>query len=90
EQEAMDREILQKILPRIQGSNGAVRDMISELFQFCAGEYEGLRTDSGEINRKMFRLLQEEGEQVRFPRSAAKLASMMRRYEEDGFTSYWQ
>lgn len=90
ENEAMDREILQKILPRIQGSSGAVRDMIGELFQFCAGDYEGLRTDSGEINRKMVRLLEENGSRVRFPRSAAKLASMMRRYEEDGFTSYWQ
>ena len=90
ENEAMDREILQKILPRIQGSSGAVRDMIGELFQFCAGDYEGLRTDSGEINRKMARLLEENGSRVRFPRSAAKLASMMRRYEEDGFTSYWQ
>lgn len=90
EKEAMDREILQKILPRIQGSSGAVRDMIGELFQFCAGDYEGLRTDSGEINRKMARLLEEDGSRVRFPRSAAKLASMMRRYEEDGFTSYWQ
>lgn len=90
EKEAMDREILQKILPRIQGSSGAVRDMIGELFQFCAGDYEGLRTDSGEINRKMARLLEEDGNRVRFPRSAAKLASMMRRYEEDGFTSYWQ
>ena len=90
EKEAMDREILQKILPRIQGSSGTVRNMIGELFQFCAGDYEGLRTDSGEINRKMSRLLEEDGENVRFPRSAAKLASMMRRYEEDGFTSYWQ
>lgn len=88
--EAMDWEILQKILPRIQGSSSAVRDLLGELFQFCAGDYEGLRTDSGEINRKMSKLLKEAGEKVRFPRSAAKLASMMRRYEEDGFTSYWQ
>jgi hypothetical protein len=24
-----------------------------------------------------------------YPRSAAKLANMLRRFEEDGFTSYW-
>lgn len=90
EKEAMDWEILQKILPRIQGSSGAVRDMIGELFKFCAGDYEGLRTDSGEINRKMEKLLKEDRDKIRFPKSAAKLASMMRRYEEDGFTSYWQ
>lgn len=88
ENEAMDNEILQKILPRIQGSSGAVRDMICDLFRYCAAEYEGYREDSGEVYRKMEAVIQRfDG--IKYPKSAEKLAYMMRRYEEDGFTSYW-
>jgi len=86
--EAFDNEILQKILPRIQGSSSAVRDMLCELFKFCADNYEDYRSDSGEISKKMFKLLEEQ-KNVKYRKSAYKLAYMMRRYEEDGFTSYW-
>lgn len=85
---AMDNEILQKILPRIQGSSGAVRDMICELFKYCAADYEGYREDSGEVYRKMDAVLLKASK-IKYPKSASKLAYMMRRYEEDGFTSYW-
>ena len=88
EDDAMDHEILQKILPRIQGSSGAVRDMICELFKKCADDYEGYQVNSGEVYKKMDGLL-EKVKDVSYPRSAKKLAYMMRRYEEDGFTSYW-
>lgn len=89
ENEAFDYEILQKILPRIQGSSAAIRDMIGELFQRCAGDYTGYQADSGEIYRKMFKVLEQNKDTIQYPRSAEKLAFMMRRYEEDGFTSYW-
>lgn len=87
EEEALDNEILQKILPRIQGSSSAIRDMICDLFKYCAEDYEGYRTDSGEISKKMEKVLEEKI--ARYPKSAEKLIYMMRRYEEDGFTSYW-
>jgi len=87
ENEALDNQILQKILPRIQGSSYAVRDMLCELFHYCAGDYEGYQTDSGEIAKNMFRKL-KTGD-AKYPKSAEKIAYMMRRYEEDGFTSYW-
>ncbi len=88
-QVAFDNEILQKILPRIQGSSSAVRDMLCELFKFCAGDYDGYRTDSGEVSKKMFNVFDNGNQTVKYPKSAMKLAYMMRRYEEDGFTSYW-
>ena len=87
EEDALDNEILQKILPRIQGSSSAIRDMICELFRYCAGDYDGYRSDSGEISKKMLKALNGNG--VKYVKSAEKLAYMMRRYEEDGFTSYW-
>ena len=88
EQDALDNEILQKILPRIQGSSSAIREMICDLFMYCVGEYDGYRTDSGDISKKMMIALDEKN--AKYPKSAEKLAYMMRRYEEDGFTAYWQ
>ena len=66
--------------------------MICELFKHCAEDYEGYRDDSGEVYIKMEAVLakaRKDGKPPRYPKSAEKLAYMMRRYEEDGFTSYW-
>ena len=35
--QAFDHEIMQKILPRIQGSSASVKTMLCELFKYCAG-----------------------------------------------------
>lgn len=59
------------------------------LFQYCAGEYEGFRTDTVEVFRKMEAALADKAVHPKYPKSAEKIAFMMRRLEEDGFTSYW-
>jgi hypothetical protein len=82
----MDNEIMQKILPRIQGSSSAVKNMLCELFKFCAGDYEGIQTET-DIGAKM--LKKAENPECKYKKSAKKIAFMVRRYEEDGFTSYW-
>ena len=38
---AFDYEILQKILPRIQGSSVTIKNMLIKLFQYCAGILQG-------------------------------------------------
>ena len=53
EDEAMDNEIMQKILPRIQGSSVAIRDMLVKLFKFCMGNQSGPDTDSGKAGKQM-------------------------------------
>ena len=85
--EAMDLQILQKILPRIQGSSMAVKEMLGELFKYFAGDYEGYQMLDESIGDRMLEHL-EEG-LSRYPKSARKIAFMVRRFEEDGFTSYW-
>ncbi len=87
EDAAMDYEILQKILPRIQGSSIAVKLMLCELFQKCAGDYAGYQTDTDDISSEMFKILGKKT--CRYKKSAEKIAFMVRRFEEDGFTSYW-
>ena len=83
----MKNEIMQKILPRIQGSSAAVKNMLCELFKRCAGEYESYQTESDDISSKMFKVAQKSD--CRYRKSAEKIAFMVRRFEEDGFTAYW-
>lgn len=87
ENEAFDNEIMQKILPRIQGSSTAVKNMLCELFKRCAGEYESYQTESDDISSKMFKAAQKAD--CKYRKSAEKIAYMVRRFEEDGFTAYW-
>lgn len=87
EDEAFDNEIMQKILPRIQGSSAAVKNMLCELFKRCAGEYESYQTESDDISSKMFKAAQKAD--CKYRKSAEKIAYMVRRFEEDGFTAYW-
>ena len=87
ENEAMDNELMQKILPRIQGSSLSVKEMLCNLFKHCAGDYDGYQTQSDDIYSKMEKVLQKSS--PKFPCSAEKIAFMVRRFEEDGFTSYW-
>lgn len=83
---AFDNEIMQKILPRIQGSSRAIKDVLSEMFIKCAGDYTGL---AGATDFEQMAAYIDSEKTCKYPNSAKKIAFMMRRYEEDGFTSYW-
>lgn len=85
--EAMDNEIMQKILPRIQGSSASIKNMLCELFKHCAGDYAGYQTEGDDLGSKMLRAAEDVN--CKYKKSAEKIAFMVRRYEEDGFTSYW-
>ncbi|MEH7885135.1 hypothetical protein V7654_12540 [Bacillus sp. JJ1609] len=77
-EKAFDHCILQKILPRVAGSDLRVEHLLKNLYrQFTNKEYEGERVE-----------LTHDIEGARYPRSAAKVAEMLRRLE-DGFTSFW-
>ena len=87
EEDAFDNEIMQKILPRIQGSSIAVKDMLCELFEICGGKYEDRFGDSD--SDKMKNILNDSTIECKYKNSARKIELMVRRFEEDGFTSYW-
>lgn len=89
ENEAMDNELMQKILPRIQGSSASVKAMLCELFKFCAGDYDGYQVQSDNISDKMRKTLNDADRKIKYHHSAEKIELMTRRFEEDGFTSYW-
>lgn len=84
---AFDNQILQKILPRIQGSSDSLAKILRRLFiEICAGPYENKNGMSDSY--KMENYMRENGIS-KYPKSAEKIWKMLRRFEEDGFTSFW-
>ena len=82
---ALDHEIMQKILPRIQGSSASIKDMLCRLFrEILAGDYDRQAGDAAGMEKRI-----GQGGNIRYPLSARKVMFMVRRFEEDGFTSYW-
>ena len=83
--EAMDHEIMQKILPRIQGSGASIKEMLCKLFRdILAGDYDRQAGDAAGMEKKL-----NSNGNIHYPHSAEKVMFMVRRFEEDGFTSYW-
>ncbi len=84
-EKAFDFEVIQKILPRIQGSTSGIRDLLIEMFKKCAGDYSAFSRDQIWMQMKDYL----NNKVPVYPKSAEKICYMMRRFEEDGFTSYW-
>lgn len=74
EHEALDFCLMQKILPRITGSDSRIDKLLNELFEYLTGvPYKDTNVF---VSKK-------------HPRSGNKVAEMLRRYHADGFTSFW-
>lgn len=90
EDDAFDVQLLQKILPRVQGSSLSVKRVLLQLMQEALDKklaISELLDDASELYLKQGDSLEET--KARYPQSARKIAFMLRRLEEDGFTSYW-
>jgi len=88
---AFDLQLLQKILPRIQGSSHSVKRALIELMLFCLGQKKNideLMNDTSDLY-KPWRSSKSQATDAVYPNSARKIAYMLRRLEEDGFTSFW-
>jgi 5-methylcytosine-specific restriction protein B len=93
ENEAFDIQLCQKILPRIQGSSLAVKRVLVKLYLFA----QSGKTNSSQENdwfhdsSPIYESLEKKDgfKEFLYPMSARKIAFMLRRFEEDGFTSFW-
>jgi len=77
-EEAMDHCLLQKVLPRIAGSDQRVEDLLKQLYLHFANKPYDDTPEQVEIDRNV----------ASYPQSAAKVAEMLRGLR-DGFTSFW-
>ncbi len=77
---AFDYQMLQKILPRLAGSDARVLRVLEDLYTIASGK----RVSDEQLDN-----LVEASEQARFLKSSRKLLEMIRRFRDDGFTSFW-
>lgn len=84
---AFDLQLLQKILPRIQGSSPSVKKALLQLMQVAQDRTLRIQDYMEDASELYFALDQLAAS--KYPQSARKIAFMLRRLEEDGFTSYW-
>ena len=87
EEEAFDNCVMQKILPRIQGSSASIKEMLCQLFEQLSGQKIDANAADSSTASAMQKIL--DGGNVTYPKSTAKIKFMVQRFEEDGFTSYW-
>ncbi len=90
--QAFDFQLMQKILPRIQGSSRSIKNVLIKLYNFTTDE--NLSVKEGEVGDIAIKTVEEfkEGKnnaEIKYPISAEKIATMIKRIEEDGFTAYW-
>ncbi|PLT32707.1 McrB family protein [Bacillus sp. V5-8f] len=77
--QAFDYCILQKILPRVSGSDSRVERLLMGLYRLFTGKEFLEESDDLELDFKA----------AKYPISAAKVVEMLRRLRDDGFTSFW-
>ena len=78
-EQAFDHCILQKILPRIAGSDSRVERLLEQLYSLFTKK---TLSEDEEINK-------EDVKNALYPKSAAKVLEMIGRLRDDGFTSFW-
>jgi energy-coupling factor transporter ATP-binding protein EcfA2 len=87
EDQAMDNAIMQKILPRINGSSLSIKITLCQVFEYLGLDLGTDDFNEPDISEKMINALQNQS--TKYPLSTQKIMYMVRRYEEDGFTTYW-
>ena len=81
---AIDFQLVQKILPRIHGSSERVQTVLIELFNLLEGK---------SFRSKDFEFSMLEGKidenTFKFKRASKKIIFMLKRFDDDRFTSFW-
>ncbi len=83
--DALDYQLMQKVLPRIQGSSMAVLTTILMLLKELSGADIKKDMELSGVDSALMVLKDEP----RYPRSIKKLMFMLQRFTDDGFTSFW-
>lgn len=80
---AMDFQLMQKVLPRIQGSSLSVLKVLIGLLGLLANKPLDDDAEYSSIEKEI------SPKDSRYPQSVKKLLFMLQRFHDDGFTSYW-
>lgn len=85
DQTAFDFQLVQKVLPRIHGSSDRINKVLIELLYFIEKGTEPVR-----IDQDFDRIASEFPlESLKYKRASRKILFMLKRFDEDRFTSFW-
>ena len=82
--DAIDIQILQKVLPKFHGTQGKLEQPLADLLYFCYGESQRGERPVQEMIQKALDLDKEAA----YPRSAQKIARMINNLKIQGYTSF--
>jgi 5-methylcytosine-specific restriction enzyme B len=82
--DAIDIQILQKVLPKVHGTQGKLEQPLSDLLHFCFDETSG----GGKPSEDLLQKAQNMDKDASYPRSARKIARMIQNLKIQGYTSF--
>ena len=81
---AFDFQLVQKILPRIHGSSDRVQTVLVELLNLLEGkDFRSSNFEFSILNGKM------DMNNLKYKRASKKIIFMLKRFDDDRFTSFW-
>ena len=81
---ALDFQLVQKVLPRIHGSSERIQTVLVDLLNLL--EETNFRTSNFEFNDLAGKL---DLNKLKYRRSSRKIVFMLKRFDDDRFTSFW-
>ncbi len=84
ESTAMDFQLVQKVLPRIHGSSERVQTILIKLLNLLEGTTLHAQSFDFEQVEKQIDLTK-----LKYKRTSRKIIFMLKRFEDDRFTSFW-
>lgn len=81
---AFDFQLVQKILPRIHGSSERVQTVLVELINLLEGK--DFRSSSFEFSMLTGKI---DFDNLKYKRTSKKIIFMLKRFDDDRFTSFW-
>ncbi|PJI09233.1 MULTISPECIES: McrB family protein [Clostridium] len=89
EEKAFDYAVKQKILPRIQGSSNEVENTLVELFKYFTDENDDILKGDYVDEESIKAAENYIKSEVKYKKTLEKLLQMIRRFHNDGFTTFW-
>ncbi len=83
----MDLMIAQKILPKLHGPTTLVKNCLCELFCYCLKRGQNDSDEYADSSARMTQMMVSHS--CRYPLSSEKIAHMLRRYENEGYATFW-
>ena len=86
-EQALDNELMQKILPRIQGSGRGTENALRGILNAIVNDH--IFSDNELYTEVNNYVSSKNGKEYSYMKSIEKIQFMLRRLEQDGYTSYW-